>query len=109
MHDGRVKLSEWTADAGITAYIGRRAGTNHMKLQAGKGILIQIAISQVLQLFQSNSQVFAVPSSLSKKCALQHALRIVDFPFNGAPRLHFRRWFRGFACAPPGLFGSQRT
>ena len=101
MQDGRVKLCEWTADAGITAYLRRRAGTNHMNLQAGKGILIQIAISQVLQLLQRDPQVFAVPSTLSKKCALQHALCIVDLPFNGTLRPHFRRLFRALACAPP--------
>ena len=64
-------------------------------------VLIQIAIGQVLQLFQSDSQVFAVPSPLSKKCALQHAFRIVALPCNGALRSHLWRWLRVFACASP--------
>ena len=63
--------------------------------------LIQIAIGQVLQLLQSDAQVFAVPSLLSKNRAGQHALRIMALPFNGAFRSHLPRWLRGFARASP--------
>ena len=71
-------------------------------------ILIQIAIGQVLQLFQSDSHVFAVPSFLSKRCACQHALRVMVFPFNGALRSHLLRWLHGFfARASPWVFMSQ--
>ena len=71
-------------------------------------ILIQIAIGQVLQLFQSDSHVFAVPSFLSKSCACQHALRVMVFPFNGALRSHLVRRLHGFfACASPRVFMSQ--
>ena len=63
--------------------------------------LLQIAISQGLQLLKSDAQVFAVPSFLSKIRALQHALRIMALPCNGAFRSHLPRWLRGFACASP--------
>ena len=63
--------------------------------------LIQTAIGQVLQLLQSDAQVFAVPSLLSINRAGQHALRIMALPCNGAFRSHLPRWLRGLACASP--------
>ena len=63
--------------------------------------LIQIAIGQVLQLLQSDAQVFAAPSPLSENRALQHAFRIVALPCNGAPCSHLPCWLRGLACASP--------
>ena len=85
-------------DAGFTAYIWRRAVTIHKELQAIRRVLIQIAIGQVLQLFQSDSHVFAVPSLLSKNCALQHALRVMALPCNGTLRSHLQRWLRVCFC-----------
>ena len=63
--------------------------------------LIQIAIGQVLQLLQSDAQVFAARSPLPTNRALQHALRIMALPCNGAFRSHLPRWLRDFARASP--------
>ena len=76
--------------------MGEVSGSHQRPKNIVDCILTQITIGQVLQLFQSDSHVFAIPSFLPKRCACEHALRVMVFPFNGALRSHLLRWLHGF-------------